>query len=774
MKKFNFSKGLVIGLLTLALCLTCFGVAKVSADDAVVKPTPVSATYVPATDSISVGANNVVYVLKQEKGNTIKAGSKCYTTAGTVEDTLTAIGAKSTTKAVYLYVCNKEFEEQADNINANLVIKPQAAKKVTISVDYTKADNGAADNVLTIVATDSNGKEITGLTAANIYWYDAETDTWKAGNLFTGAMLKTALENGGLTLQAKMLGTASPAVRTSKEVKVKISAPGKAPKIKLDVKKDVISLKNGMDFGFATGDADNPVAPATWYTILPVLKDAKTAKMEESIVPTANYLPLDKKAKAAKNAATYDSNGIVSTSTVSYTKYKFKNVMLSTLLTTIGKKTVFENGTDVFVAVRTSATNKKPASEISYITIKGQTEAPIVITEDKVKGQKVVASGDFASKGISGVVVNAYPGTKEVNSTTVLATTGFWNTFVVDENGTGADANTPSFEFAVVKKADLDNGNIDWSTVAWKKFTDKTKISAKLSTKYALVGKSVTQVALKAGSVVSSDINSSDTLNGATTYLLIRRAGVKGGTVDASVSASKYIKLFVVKDGKDYKLVSEKDIGDEAKKYTVEFYKYAKNANDDNYAFNKDSKTASIIGWATASSNVTNVELPAIENAEFDIDKPAAHATGTAIADGKISFTMGSDDTLIKVGIKEYANITITAKYTPSGLTGDDLTAYNTAIATYATDRLIVENGVISAPSSGTVRINGDDVTYTTKVFVGDEIVIPAATLSGYTFTGPATAPSGVTEATGVYKVKPLSAKEVKATINYTVTKAAE
>ena len=372
MKKFNFSKGLVIGLLTLALCLTCFGYVKASADDAVAKPNPVSATYVPGSDSISVGANNVVYVLKQEKGNTIKPGSKCYTTEGTTDDTLTAIGAKSTTKTVYLYVCNKEFEEQADGINANLVIKPQAAKKVTIGVDYTKADNNSAPDVLTIIATDSNGKEISGLTSANVIWYDSETENWRPGTEFTGAMLKSALEDGGLTLQAKMVGSASPAVRTSKEVKVKISAPGKAPKIKLDVKKDVLSLKNGMDFGVASGTAENPEAPATWFTILPVLKDAKTSDMAKSIVPTDNYLPLDKKASAAKNAAAI-------TAAAGYAKADVDAVAAAAKALDNAKKT--GSAADIQAAtkalnaaVATAKTNKANAAKIAKakkLTVKG-------------------------------------------------------------------------------------------------------------------------------------------------------------------------------------------------------------------------------------------------------------------------------------------------------------------------------------------------------------------------------------------------------------------
>lgn len=775
MKKLNLTKGLLISLLVLALCFTAFGAVKASAEETVTNPTPVGASYVPATDSIGTApAGSIVYILKSDKGNTIKPGAKCYTTLGSTEDTLTAIGAKNTTKDVYLYVCNKEFEKEGKNINANLIIKAQAAKKVTITVDYTKADAGdSTTGVLSITAVDANKKEISGLTEANILWFDAENDIWKTGDEFTAGVLKKALEDGGLTIQAKMLGTRSPAVRTSKAVKVKIAAPGKAPKVKLDVSKGTLSIKNGMDFGVATGDADNPVAPTTWFTVLPVLKDAKTTDLAKSIVPTAYFKPLDKKDKAAKNAGTYTAGATVtpgtalSSGTVSYTKYSVKSITLDTLFTIINKKTDFEDGTDVFVAVRNSATSKKPASAITYVTIKGQTKAPIVITQDRVAGQKTVAVGDFAGKGISGVVVNVYPGTKKDDSNKdILATSSYWKEFKVDESGTNADPNAPIFEYAVVKKADL--GTIDWATVGWKKFNEKTKISAKLATKYALIGKAAAKVELKASTLAeSSDINTdANTFDTASTLLLIRRAGVKGSSVDACVPASAYIKLCVVKHGKDYKLVSQTAVGETANKYTVEFYKYTKADGTSSYAYNKDTKINAVTGWKKATETVSDVELPAIENADYAVHAGDAAST-TITANSKVGFTMGSGDTTISLDIKEYANVTISAKYTPSGITSDGLTAYNTAIASAKTDLVKVENGV----STDALTVGSETRAAGAKIYIGEAISIEFPTVTGYTLAGPTPVTAPVAESSGAYSVTPVSAKEVKQTLNITVTK---
>ena len=93
MKKFNLSKGLVIGLLTMALCLTCFAAAKVNAAEETA-PEEVAAEYVPATDSIRASAKAVAYVLKAASGNTIKAGATAFALPAGKEVSLADLGIK--------------------------------------------------------------------------------------------------------------------------------------------------------------------------------------------------------------------------------------------------------------------------------------------------------------------------------------------------------------------------------------------------------------------------------------------------------------------------------------------------------------------------------------------------------------------------------------------------------------------------------------------------------------------------------------------------------
>jgi len=252
MKHFKLMKGVLACLLSLALVFSCFTTvgAKAAGEsstsgETVVAPTAVSATYNPMTDTLTT-AGKVIYVLKAEKSNKIKAGAKCYEVSTKAEEnTLTAIGAKSTTADVYLYVCDKQFEADG-TVDANVVIKAQAAKKITGVIDYTQADNLASTTVLSIKATDKNKKEIAGATAI---WYDETltTPVWANADTLTGEKLVKMMEAGTKAIKVKMLGDEK--TRTSKEIKVKIAKQTKAPTVKIDVKKDTISIKNGMDFG---------------------------------------------------------------------------------------------------------------------------------------------------------------------------------------------------------------------------------------------------------------------------------------------------------------------------------------------------------------------------------------------------------------------------------------------------------------------------------------------------------------------------------------------
>ncbi len=709
MKKFNLAKGLVIGLLTLALCLTCFGYVKASAEEAEA-PSEVSATYDATNDTVVAAAKTVVYVVKAASGNKIKAGAACFTMSKATIN-IADLGIKNAKKDVYLYTCDKEVAEGEITVNATLVIKAQAAKKIVGSIDYTKVDSATATDVLSAVCTDSNGKEIENPV---IKW-SADGSKWEDSTTFNGAKLVKMLEDGGGIIYIKQVGTSGgtgEAVFSSAAVKTKIAKQPKAVAVKMDVKKGTFALKNGFDFGVATVSGKKVTAPAVWHTILPKDKSASTSGLDNSIATTAKYKPMNKKATNALKAITDREDGMVS-----YTKTAIKALSFEAVANVLAFDAGKASGDALLksgftIAFRKSATDKKPASAISYATVAAKTEAPLVLTYEKVAGQYIVSTGDSFDKGlITGEVAN-YPGTS--GNPKVLATTGFWNTFKIGKAGNkDADGNAASYEYAIVKtenlfvlQSDADavaNDSIDWATVKWAKFAaGKTKFTAKTKTKYSTTGGKAVEATLKAGapdvgstdpvvylngvasSVINNDVGQTAFKADFETAIIIRRAGVKGKTIDDSVMASDYVVLFVAKVDKTFYLVSTEDMGAQANKYTVKFSKWMEDDPstdaDDTDGYYVDSTISEIYGWQLKNTEV-KVSLPALSGAEYE--KAAgkmtsttnelingnliyAHITGTPEINSKNELVFktenADEDSVITVPVKVWANIEIIAK----------------------------------------------------------------------------------------------------------------
>jgi hypothetical protein len=758
MKNFKLMKGVLACLLSLVLVVSGFGSVGLHADTAtttttVVAPTAQSADYDPMTDClVASSAAKVVYVLKAEKGNTIKKGSKCFSLSTTAtENTLTAIGVKSTAKDAYLYVCDKEFEEDGKNINANLVIKGQAAKKITGVIDYTKADDKDSTTVLSIKATDKNKKEIENPTAI---WSEDGT-TWKAANEFKGSNLVKMLEAGGGTIQVKMLGTdTAPYVRTSKAIKVKIAKQGKAPTVKVDVKKDTFSIKNGMDFALFTKSGENYTLVDGWKTVLPVLKTAATKTLDDSIVSTGTeYKPVGKKdAKAAKAKADNDGK-------VSYTSTKVKALSYDKMVSSLSGATTGE----YYIGVRTSATEKKPASAVTYFKFEGKTEAPIVYTASCVSGEYLISSGtDFPKKGILLKNIANYNGEN--------GTTGYDDSFQLNTTaGTGADKNVGSYEFAIVNKTDWDatvdtnaeTAAIDWSTVSWKKLDPaKTKINAKLKTKYGTTAKSGITATLTATTKPDGFTAGTSIPQDVKTVILVRRAGIKGKTAEDTVVASNIIPLYVIKDGKDYNIYSTVAIGEVAYPYTVEFYKWSASGEGTNatYTWVKDD-SLTVTGWG---KNSTETPLfPTVENADFfELGANSISGEKLTLSSGKWSVAVAEAQVTKKVAIREYANVKVVSSLSLSGDTTG--TATEADLTNISNGKLKNETTVKYYVGEGTFSISGmttpTATNYTVSVKSGSGDVTPA---------GSATA---TVDANGELTFNVNTAKEVTIKVPYVKT----
>jgi len=747
MKHFKLLKGMLACLLSLALVFSCFeGVglqaAETAAETTVTAPTAVSGTYDPSKDTITT-SGKVIYVLKKESGNTIKAGAKCYeVSAKAEENTLTAIGVKGTTKDVYLYICDKQFEAEGTGIKANLVIKAQAAKKIVGVVDYTQADDPASTTVLSIKATTKDKKEIANPT---LIWSEDGT-TWKSAAEFTGADLAKKLEAGGGSIQVKMLGDEK--TLTSKAIKVKIAKQGKAPAVKIDVKKDTFSIKNGMDYAIFTKSGEKyTMVSQGWKTVLPYLKSAKIKGADSSIVNIGDYLPRDKK---DTDAATDDV-----TKKVSYTQTKVKTLGYNTIndlyVSSISGDTT---GTKYYIGVRTSATSKKPASAVEYIEYSPKTEAPIVYTESCVSGQYLISSGnDFTKKGLTLSTIANYNGEN--------GTEGFSDSFKLKQTaGSGADTNSAGYEYTIVKYSDIvDSGsgaNIDWTSVSWKKLDPaKTKINSKLKSKYLTTAGTKVTAELKAATI--SGEATADLPSDIQTVMLVRRAGIKG-----SALASNYQVLYVAKNGSETGIYSTKSVGEEAWKYTIKFAKYEAPSTSSSGGWTVASDIAEVSVWLqTGDAKAKYVELPKVEGADLFTATATGSGSGMTITasssgaatetdgtnKGKYKVTLStSGDVVEYIAVKKYANIKVVAA-------GSGETVPEKEIG-------LVKAGKVSS-------VSGDKLNAGTNVtaYVGEQItigVLDYAAPTGYALSG-----SGAVTATGTgYTGAALANNTVTVTVN--------
>ncbi len=789
MKHFKLMKGVLACLLSLALVVTCFTSVGAKAEETsgsgtatVAAPNAVSAEYTWADNSVnSTNQTAYVYILKADKSNTIKAKTKANGQMTNGKIALTDLKIKNVNKDVYLYVCDSEFEVEGKNIDANLIIKATNVKKLVGTVDYTKADNDGAFEIISAQATDKDKKEIANpaifwsTTATGKYFGVNDSNngtgddarkyadgTTVAKNGFDGKTLQEMLVGGGQIFikVAGVDGTSGTAQFPSKEVKVKIAKQAKAPKAKIDVKKDTIALKNGFDFALATKSTSGEtttytVDPANWNTILPNLKGAEVKTADTSIVSTANYTPLAKKDKNAGKLVDGKS---------SYTAYKFKALSLDDLIKKIDPNNDKAVDNTYCIAIRKSATEKKPASAVSYIELEVQSDKPLVYTEDNVAGQfKVATTTDFDKTGLLVGTVLPNPGilsTSGESSTSGIATEGYDDSFkVVTTAGSGqtltnVDTNGSAFEFVVVKSQDLDATGekaIDWSTVSWKKLTAKTKINSKLKGSYKLIDGSKVKAEIKTESAqLTGDAK-------AQTYILIRRSGVKNGA-----RASKYIKLYVAKDGKNVSLYSTVDNGEVAKKYTIKFVKFVKVGDTYSWQAAKDVEDISI--WVK-EGDTKYAKLPETTGAVLYKANAGSGATTTVVSSNSAessasgyAISGSGEDVTEYIAIREYATVTVKQVVSGSG----------SATVEYYT----LKNGKYTQGSS-----SGENLTFVGDTFALDNIAAPAATgsLSGMSITCQS-ATSGVTIADGTAQntkkvsVAVNTADAVVITLNYTAT----
>lgn len=609
-------------VLTVAtLCLASFAIAGAAKANAGI-------TYDPIADTIKSDTAQVAYVFsKGDKDTKIKADTEGIALAANTAVSVTEDLGIKVAKDIHLYTADAAPTEDVV-VKSNYNLSAQQAKKLTAVIDYTKADDAAATNVLSAVALDADKKPIENPV---IYWAEEEAGTYAAANTFTGAKLAGMLENGG-TIYIKMIGNAD--YRTSKVYKVKIAKQAKAPSVKIDVKKNTIALKNGYDFVLAAKTGENYALAenATWFTVLPYLKDSGNA-----VAIASGYTPLDKKDAAAKTSAT------------AYTKTKVKALSLLDFAKKLGKSDL---KADFSFGVRKSATNKKPASAVSYYDLAGQKAAPSIYTEQNTSSYDIIAQGaDVKFKALD-IVNSTLPKTEGG-----LAWDGI-GAEVKPAADAVVDGTAAKYEMAVILKADLDN--VDWSTVAWKAIKKGTSITEKTSTKYCLTGSTTKKQAAFTKTNAATEKGSAN----AKAVLLIRRAGVKGKTINDCVLASEYMTTYLFKTtGADGKAVFQWIT--EGAKVGAHAFKYVITVNTWQDGAWKADATKTITGYGLADNSV---EYTFVDPEGFVYD--LSGEIGATVSGKKITIAGGAKDATKDVTVKLQQKAKIKVKYVVP--TGDD------------------------------------------------------------------------------------------------------
>lgn len=670
-------------VLTVAtLCLASFAIAGAAKANAGI-------TYDPVADTIKSDTACVAYVFsKGDKDTKIKAGTEGIALAANTAVSVTEDLGIKVAKDIHLYTAAAAPTEDVV-VKSNYDLSAQQAKKLTAVIDYTKADNTAATNVLSAVALDADKKPI---ESPVIYWAEEEAGTYAAADTFTGAKLAGMLENGG-TIYIKMIGNGD--YRTSKVYKVKIAKQAKAPSVKIDVKKNTIALKNGYDFVLAAKTGENYALAenATWFTVLPYLKDSGNANAIAS-----GYTPLDKKDAAAKTSAT------------AYTKTKVKALSLLDFAKKLGKSDL---KADFSFGVRKSATNKKPASAVSYYDLAGQKAAPSIYTEQNTSSYDIIAQGaDVKFKALD-IVNSTLPKTEGG-----LAWTGI-GAEVKPAADAVVDGTTAKYEMAVILKDDL--ANVDWSTVAWKAIKKGTSITEKTSTKYCLTGSTNKKQAVFTKTNAATAKGSTN----AKAVLLIRRAGVKGKTINDCVLASEYMTTYLFKTTADGKTVFQwitegPKVGAHAYKYVIKVKTWQK-GDGDAYAWTEDASKA-ITGYQVVGKSA---EYTFADPEGFVYDM--ASYSGATPTGKKITIATGEKDAEVPVSINLQQKAKLVVKY--AGLStadkkNDSEVEVILGVSKEITDKVLTVSGyTVKSVKIGTVDATIASEKYSVTANTGKEVI---------------------------------------------------
>lgn len=255
LKKKFFAKALAFamatGLMATAAPIGAAAPAVVAQAAEIAAPSKVEVDYENFALKVTVTADDKflqLEVLKDEAGSKVSA-TYVYTLSSKAEDTIIDLSFLKPSKAQYLRVSTKQSSGWSKS--KTVTVNPQPGK---LSAKY-KASESTAEGRLNLTINKKAVTDLSKLEYRGLYgseFVDAATATPAATDLTIGKLDLLAVTGTTLVMRAKAVNeTAADKVKDNApagaEVKVKIPAMAKAPKVSLDYAKGLISLPKGVE-----------------------------------------------------------------------------------------------------------------------------------------------------------------------------------------------------------------------------------------------------------------------------------------------------------------------------------------------------------------------------------------------------------------------------------------------------------------------------------------------------------------------------------------------
>lgn len=352
-----------VPLLKFCMFAAAFVLALIISETTGAKADPVTGAAVTVSytnEEITITSPQQIYytVLKKADATTVKLSTLLEAVKSDTDKYLIDFSTVASTKESYIgYTTTAPGADTTATTTVSVVTLIPSVKKCVYTIDWAKEDaagygilkkvavTGADNNTVTYESgTVTETSDIKMLTEEKLplQWKKGANGSWKSLGTLTNAQWKS-MQVSGAMLYLRVNAAESPALRYSKEFKIKV-ARGKAPVFKVDISRLTLPVKNGTQYRVA--------GASEWQTILP-------------------YSTKGTMTCAAIEGSKYD----ISMST----NVKVKTLTLDEIMGTVPytMQAAGTTGGAVTIEIRNAATVSKPASFTTKLSFPLQANAPV-------------------------------------------------------------------------------------------------------------------------------------------------------------------------------------------------------------------------------------------------------------------------------------------------------------------------------------------------------------------------------------------------------------